>query len=253
MDVVVVVPTYNESQNLHRFVSALLSLRSIELRVLVVDDSSPDGTGQIAEELAQENAGKVFVFHRAEKRGLGTAYLDGFRQALNMKPAAIAQMDADFSHPPEMLIKFLDVLESCDLVIGSRYIPGGSVDRNWPYWRKSLSAFGNFYARKILRVPIYDLTSGFKVWRRETISSMPLERVRSNGYAFQIEMTYLAYKLGFSVKEAPFYFPDREQGRSKMSINIQLEAAIRVWQLLIEYRNLSGNEIARKEEDLPNE
>jgi len=239
MDMIVVVPTYNESQNLGRFVSALLSLQSIELRVLVVDDNSPDGTGQIAEELAQENTGKVSVLHRAEKQGLGTAYIAGFREALKMNPDAIAQMDADFSHPPEMLVKFLEVLENCDLVIGSRYIPGGSVDRNWPYWRKSLSAFGNYYARTILRMPIYDLTSGFKIWRRKTISAMPLERVRSNGYAFQIEMTYLAHKLGFSVKEAPFYFPDRVQGKSKMSFNIQLEAAIRVWQLLGEYRSIS--------------
>lgn len=219
-------------------VSALFALPLPCLSVLVVDDNSPDGTGQIAEGLSRASAGKVSVLHRPRKLGLGTAYIHGFCQALEAGAEAIAQMDADFSHPVEMLLSLVDLLQSCDVAMGSRYVPGGAVDERWPLWRRSLSAFGNLYARTILGLPVQDATGGFRVWRRETLQSMPLERVRSNGYAFQVEMAYLAHCLGYSFREAPFYFADRRWGHSKMSFRIQAEAAIRVWQMRYEYRNL---------------
>jgi dolichol-phosphate mannosyltransferase len=145
-------------------------------------------------------------------------------------------MDADFSHPPEMLERLLQALEKCDVALGSRYIPGGSVDEHWPLWRKGLSAFGNLYARTILRLPVRDATGGFKIWRQTTLVGMPLERIRSNGYAFQVEMAYVACRLGFTFREEPFYFADRRWGQSKMSLRIQRDRP--VWQMLYEYRDL---------------
>ena len=234
----VLIPTYNEAENLPKLISALFALPLDGLRILVVDDNSPDGTGKIADKLVKANPEKLSVIHRTGKLGLGTAYLTGFRYGLDKGAQAIAQMDADFSHPPEKLLTLMETLESCDLALGSRYVGGGAVDRHWPLWRKALSAFGNFYARTILNLPVKDATGGFKVWRRETLLGIPLERVRSNGYAFQVEMNYLAYRQGYSIKEVPFYFPDREWGSSKMSFHIQWEASVRVWQLLYEYRDL---------------
>jgi dolichol-phosphate mannosyltransferase len=235
----VVIPTYNEALNLPKLVDDLFTLPLEGLQVLIVDDNSPDGTGEVADNLKERYRGRLSVIHRQGKLGLGSAYLHGFRQALDSGTEAVAQMDADFSHPPEMLLTMMDTLSSCDVVVGSRYISGGSVDKKWPLWRKALSAFGNFYARTILWLPVRDVTSGFKVWRRDTLLGMPLQRVRSNGYAFQIEMTYLAHRLGYRVQEVPFYFPDREWGESKMSFRIQAEAALRVWQMRFEYRELS--------------
>jgi dolichol-phosphate mannosyltransferase len=147
-------------------------------------------------------------------------------------------MDADFSHPPGKLVDLLAAMESCDVALGSRYAPGGRVDDRWPLWRKGLSAFGNFYARTILGLPVRDVTGGFRIWSRQTLLAMPLEQVRSSGYAFQIEITYIAYRLGCRLKEVPIYFADRRWGRSKMSLQIQKEAAIRVWQMRSEYRHL---------------
>jgi len=230
-----VIPTYNEAKNLPRLVEVLYGLPLEGLNILVVDDNSPDGTGEIANQLSDRYKGKFSVIHRQGKLGLGSAYLCGFRYALGAGAQAVAQMDADFSHPPAMLLSLLNVLESCDVAIGSRYIPGGSVDKNWPLWRKALSAFGNYYARTILRIPLQDMTSGLKMWRRNTLLGMPLDRIRSNGYAFQIEMTYIAHCLGYRIREVPFYFPDREWGRSKMSFQIQVEAALRIWQLRLEH------------------
>jgi dolichol-phosphate mannosyltransferase len=232
----VVIPTYNEAENLPKLVSALFDLNISGLKVLVVDDNSPDGTGEISEDLARFYAGCVSVLHRPGKQGLGTAYIAGFRQALQSGADAIGQMDADFSHPPELLGTLLSALGSYDLALGSRYVPGGAVDRQWPLWRKSLSAFGNFYARTILRLPVRDVTGGYRIWRRAALEGLPLDRVRSNGYAFQVEMTYLAYRSGYSICEIPFYFADRRWGTSKMSVRIQREAAIRVWAILLEYR-----------------
>lgn len=238
MRLTVVIPTYNEAENLPRLVSALFALPIEDLRLLVVDDNSPDGSGQMAESLGQEHAGRVSVLHRPRKLGLGTAYIQGFQKALQDGAEAVAQMDADFSHPPEKLVDLLEAAQSCDVALGSRYVPGGSVDERWPVWRKALSSFGNLYARAILRFPIKDSTGGFKVWRRATLLGMPLERIKSNGYAFQVEMAYVAHKLGYTFKEVPIYFADRRWGQSKMSFHIQREAAIRVWQILFEYRLL---------------
>jgi dolichol-phosphate mannosyltransferase len=238
--ITLVTPTYNEADNLPRLIAALFDLPLSDLRILVVDDNSPDGTGRIADEYAAAHPGRISVVHRSGKLGLGTAYLEGFRQALANGAEAVGQMDADFSHPPEKVLELARALETCDLVIGSRYVPGGAVDERWPFWRKSLSAFGNFYARTILHLPIRDATGGFRLWRRDTLLNMPLDRVRSNGYAFQVEMAYLACRLGYSFQEIPIYFADRRWGESKMSLCIQKEAAVRVWQMLWDYRDLKA-------------
>lgn len=241
MRLTIVTPTYNEAENLPRLVSALFDLSLADLSLLVVDDNSPDGTGQIADSLAAAHPGRLSVLHRAGKLGLGTAYIQGFNLAIQDGAQAIAQMDADFSHPSELVPRLLDALQTCDVAMGSRYVPGGAVDERWPFWRRGLSAFGNIYARAILRLPVRDATGGFRIWRRETLLAMPLERVRSNGYAFQVEMAYIACLLGFSFQEIPFYFADRRWGQSKMSFRIQREAAVRVWQMLWEYRRLGQN------------
>ncbi len=236
MRITVVVPTYNEAENLPKLVSALFTL-PLDLRILVVDDNSPDGTGLIADKLAKQDP-RVRVIHRTGKEGLRSAYLTGFRIALDDGADAVAQMDADFSHDPAKVAEMASRLETCDLVIGSRYIPGGAVDEHWPLWRKSLSAFGNFYSRAILRLPQHDVTAGFRLWRREMLEGMPLQRVHSNGYVFQVEMAYLAYCLDYKIEEIPVYFPDRQKGKSKMSFAIQAEAALRVWVVWWSYRDL---------------
>jgi dolichol-phosphate mannosyltransferase len=235
--VTAVIPTYNEAENLPKLISALLSL-PLDLRVLVVDDHSPDGTGALADELAQKTMNRVGVLHRPGKGGLRSAYLNGFQKVLDQGAQAIVQMDADFSHDPQALPEMVRRLETHDLVLGSRYVPGGSVDVHWPIWRKGLSAFGNIYSRTILQMPVRDLTTGYRVWRRETLLRMPLERVQSSGYVFQVEMAYLAHCLGFSIYESPIYFSDRRLGKSKITFRIQSEAAVRVWQVWWGYRDL---------------
>lgn len=239
MQTTVIIPTYNEVENLPKLVQALFALPIEGIDVLVVDDNSPDGTGQVADQLALSYPGRLEVQHRLGKAGLRQAYISGFKQALASSCEAIIQMDGDFSHPPDLIPQMLAALEGVDIVLGSRYIPGGSVDHHWPLWRKGLSAFGNFYARTILGMPIRDVTGGFRLWRREVLASLPLERIRSNGYAFLIELSYIAYRLGFTFREIPFYFADRRAGQSKMSLPIQREAALRVWQMRWEYRDLS--------------
>ena len=234
----IVIPTYNEAENLSRLISALLILELPGLRVMIVDDNSPDGTGEIADGLAAANQGRVSVVHRPGKGGLGRAYLHGFAAALAGDSTAVGQMDADFSHPAEKWPELAAALSGAEIVVGSRYVPGGSVDRNWPRWRKGLSAFGNFYARTILHLPLRDVTGGFRLYRRELLERMPLERVRSNGYVFQVEMAYLAHLCGAAFREVPIYFADRRWGVSKMSLRIQIEAALRVWQVKFEYRDL---------------
>lgn len=238
MQITVIVPTYNEAENLPRLASALFML-PLDLRLLVVDDASPDGTGRLAEELSTQYAGRVSVLHRPGKLGLRSAYLQGFQHALNNGAQAVAQMDADFSHDPQTLVQMADHLKDCDVVLGSRYIQGGRVDDRWPWWRKKLSAFGNFYARTILGVPLRDMTTGYRLWRREALLGLPLERIRSNGYVFLVEMAYIAYRLGYRIGETPIYFADRRWGQSKMSFRIQLEAALRVWQVKWSYRDLN--------------
>jgi len=225
----IVIPTYNEAENLPKLLTALFDLPMADLSVLVVDDNSSDGTGQIADEFALANPKHISVMHRAGKLGLGSAYIQGFIELLKGDSATIGQMDADLSHAPKKVLELAAALETCDVAVGSRYVPGGSLDKDWSFWRKWLSTFGNLYARIILRLPIHDTTGGFRLWRRETLEAMPLERVRSNGYIFQVEMAYIAHKLGFKFKEVPIYFGERRWGKSKMSFNIQKEAALRVW------------------------
>ena len=239
MLITIVIPTYNEAENLPRLVSALLALPLPDLRILVVDDNSPDGTGQLAEQLGQQHPGKISVIHRAGKMGLGTAYIAGFKQALADGAEAILQMDADFSHPVDKIPTMALALASHDIVIGSRYISGGSVDENWPLWRKFLSGFGNFYARTLLGLHIRDVTGGFRLWSAAALKAMPLDRVRSSGYVFQVEMGYVASRMGFTFAEIPIYFADRRWGKSKMNFRIQLEAALRTWSLLGMYRDLT--------------
>lgn len=243
MRLTIVIPTYNEAENLPRLAAALLALPLPDLTLLVADDNSPDGTGRIADELAAKNPGRFDVLHRSSKPGYGLATVAGFQRALAMGVEAIGTIDADFSHPPELLPSLVDRLQSCDIALGSRYIPGGGVDRNWPLWRKGLSRFGNFYARTILGLPVHDVTGGYRLYRREALATMPLERLRSNGYAFLVEALYVAHCLGFSFQEAPFYFSDRRFGQSKMSFRVQREAAVRVWQMRFEYRDLHSNSV----------
>lgn len=238
MKITLVVPTYNEAENLPKLVKELFELPLPDLNVLIVDDNSTDGTGQIADDLASAHPGHVTVMHRAGKLGLGSAYIQGFTRLLKGDSEAIGQMDADFSHQPKKVVELAKALKFCDMAVGSRYVPGGSLDEDWPFWRKWLSGFGNFYARIILNLPIRDTTGGFRLWRRETLAAMPLEQVRSNGYVFQVEMAYAAHKLGFKFKEIPIYFAERQFGTSKMSFKIQAEAALRVWVLLWQYRNM---------------
>ena len=237
MRITAVIPTYNEAENLPNLVSALFSL-PLDMSVLVVDDNSPDGTGHVADELSATHPGRVEVLHRPGKMGLRSAYLNGFQRVLAGDSQAIVQMDADFSHDPSALVKMANLLESSDVVLGSRYVMGGSVDMQWPVWRKGLSAFGNFYARTILGLPLHDVTTGYRMWRRATLQQIPFERIQSSGYVFLVEMAYLAHCLEFKIGESPIYFADRRWGKSKMSIKIQMEAAFRIWQVLWNYRDL---------------
>jgi len=237
MPITIVLPTYNEAENLPKLVSALLSM-PLDLSVLVVDDHSPDGTGEIADQLSDQHPGKVSVLHRAGKLGLRSAYMEGFRKAFAMGSEAVVQMDADFSHDPAVLGEMARRIASCDVVIGSRYVKGGSLDERWPAWRKMLSAFGNFYARTILNFPLRDVTTGYRMWRREVLQSMPLDRIRSNGYIFLVEMAYVAYLMKYKISEVPIHFADRRWGKSKMSLKIQLEAAVRIWDVWWHYRDL---------------
>jgi dolichol-phosphate mannosyltransferase len=240
LQITVILPTFNEAENLPRIVGELFKLPLPDLRLLVIDDNSPDHTGDIADELAGQNPNRLKVVHRRLKLGLGTAYITGFNLALKEGAEAIGTMDSDFSHPVDKLIPLAQALEDCDVAIGSRYVAGGKVDEAWPFWRKALSSFGNGYARTILRLPIRDVTGGFRLYRRKSIQTMPLERVRSNGYVFMVEIAYLAYILGLRFHEVPIYFADRRWGKSKMSLRIQLEAAVRVWQLLGMYHDIKG-------------
>ncbi len=240
MQLTIILPTYNEAENLPKIVFELLKLPLPNLNLMVIDDNSPDHTGDIADELASQNPGRLEVVHRRGKLGLGTAYITGFNLALKQGAEAIGQMDSDFSHPVDKLIPMVKALENCDIVIGSRYVAGGKVDEAWPIWRKALSRFGNSYARTILNLPIHDVTGGFRLYCRKSMQTLPLERVRSNGYVFQVEIAYLAHLLGLHFYEVPIYFADRRWGKSKMSLHIQLEAALRVWQLFGMYHDLKG-------------
>ncbi|HEX3041684.1 MAG TPA: polyprenol monophosphomannose synthase [Solirubrobacterales bacterium] len=230
-----VLPTYNEVENLEQLVAAALENLPDSARVLVVDDSSPDGTGRLADRLAAAED-RVEVLHRPRKEGLGPAYVAGFRRALEGGAARILEMDADFSHDPADLPRLLAATEEADVAIGSRYVEGGGVE-NWSLPRRWISRGGSSYARVVLGLPIRDLTGGFKCFRREVLEAMDLGAVSSRGYAFQVEMTYRALQHGFVVAEIPISFHERRAGASKMGRSIVLEAAWRVPQLRLERRS----------------
>jgi dolichol-phosphate mannosyltransferase len=222
----VIVPTYNERENIVPIVKSVLAVleqSTPDHTVLVVDDSSPDGTGELADALASEHA-HVEVLHRPQKRGLGPAYVAGFRLALDAGAELIVEMDADFSHDPTYVPTLLEAADDADLVLGSRYVPGGGV-RNWGRGRQIVSRAGCLYARAVLGVDVADLTGGFKCFRGAVLEAIDLDAVRSQGYAFQVELTYRALQMGFRVREVPIVFNDRRVGQSKMSRRIALEAA----------------------------
>jgi dolichol-phosphate mannosyltransferase len=225
----VIVPTYNERFNIARLIPAILA-QDPSLEVLVVDDGSPDGTGAIVDGIAANNP-RVNVIHRAGKLGLGTAYIAGFRWALERKYDLVFEMDADFSHNPERLPEFLEAIKDADLVLGSRYQNGHVNVVNWPMSRLFLSYAANVYARFVTGLPIFDTTGGFKCFRRNVLESLDLNSVKSNGYAFQIEMSFRAWKRGFRLFEIPIIFVDRTEGVSKMSKKIVREAVWMVWRL----------------------
>ena len=247
MRLAVVIPTYNEAANLPPMAAALFALGLPGLQLLVVDDNSPDGTGRVADELAAAyNAGsdpdwpRVRVLHRPGKGGLGTAYVAGMTLALEGGAEYVAQMDADFSHSPAYIPQMLGVLRAlgADVVVGSRYVPGGTLDEGWSWWRRFVSWWANIYSRLILGLRIRDMTAGFKLWSRRALLEIGLETIRSNGYSFQVEMAYLCERLGFRLIEIPIHFEDRRIGQSKLDMRVKLESAWRTWQVRWRYRNL---------------
>ncbi|KIQ67166.1 MULTISPECIES: polyprenol monophosphomannose synthase [Kitasatospora] len=231
--VVVVVPTYNERENLPVLVGRLGELGMPNLHVLVVDDNSPDGTGDVAEKLAAESGGTLTVLHRTDKDGLGRAYIAGMTQALENGADIVIQMDADLSHPHTAIPAMVEKLTTTDasVVLGSRYVPGGSTASEWPWHRKALSAWANFYVNAILRLKVKDATAGFKAWEAQALRRVDLQSVRSNGYSFQVEMNYRVVKRGMRIAEVPIRFEERVEGMSKMSLGVQLESAVAPWKL----------------------
>jgi dolichol-phosphate mannosyltransferase len=225
----VIVPTYNELENLPRKAPKVLA-QDDRIDLLVVDDASPDGTGALADQMAAADP-RIHVLHREAKRGLGRAYLAGFAWGLEREYALLFEMDADISHPPEALPKMIAAAEEYDVVIGSRYVDGRVTVSNWPMSRLLVSYFGSFYARTITRMPVRDATGGFNCWHREVLTGIRLDRVQSNGYAFQIELKFRAWAKGFSITEIPILFTERDSGESKMSKSIVREAVWRVWWL----------------------
>jgi dolichol-phosphate mannosyltransferase len=225
----VIIPTYNERENIERLIERVL-VQDGRIDVLVVDDGSPDGTGDVVETLAADNS-RVHVEHREKKMGLGTAYIHGFRWALARDYAYILEMDADFSHDPIHLPQFLSAAERADLVLGSRYQQGRVTVVNWPIARLILSYGANIYARRVTGLPLWDATGGFKCFRRAVLEAIDLDNVRSNGYAFQIEMSFRAWRKHFRIAEIPIVFVDRSEGTSKMSKSIVREAVWMVWRL----------------------
>jgi dolichol-phosphate mannosyltransferase len=224
----VLVPTYNERDNLRPLVTALLSIDG--LKVLVIDDNSPDGTADEGDALAAASAGRVTVMRRSGLRGLGRSYIDGMAAALRTDATHICQMDADFSHDPAELPRLLDASADADLVIGSRYIPGGAL-RHWPAHRVMLSTFANWYVRAITRLPVHDCTSGFRCWTRTLLTRLPLDRIVSDGYAFQVEMAWEAHTTGGRIVEVPITFVERREGQSKMSGRVIAESMVLPWRL----------------------
>ncbi len=230
--ILVIIPTYDEAENLPRIVPRVLE-QDDRIDVLVVDDASPDGTGAIADALAAEEP-RVHVLHRSGKQGLGRAYLAGFYYGLDEGYDILFEMDADFSHPPDALPTLISKLDEADVVIGSRYVDGRVTVSNWPMSRLLISYFGSRYARIITGMPVSDGTGGFNGWKRSVLEKVKLDRVRSNGYAFQIELKFRAWRAGFKLVESPILFTERDTGESKMSKRIVREAVWRVWWLRIQ-------------------
>lgn len=251
MKIWVVLPTYNEAENLPLMVHTLLHLKierqpqlatsshratpptcdCSSISTLVVDDNSPDGTGKLADRLALEHPAQLHVIHRPGKLGLGSAYLQGFTFALDHGADVVVEMDADFSHSPSDLPSMIALLKEYDVVVGSRWCPGGRLDEKWELWRYLLSKYANVYARLATGLHVRDTTAGFKVFRAEALRRVPYQRMRSNGYAFQIEMATACQRAGLRVTEFPIYFEERVRGRSKMTVGIILDAVWRVWQI----------------------
>jgi dolichol-phosphate mannosyltransferase len=229
LDIVVVTPTYNERENLPILAAGVLAHPGF--RLLVVDDGSPDGTGEVAEELARKHPGRVEVMHRTGPRGLGLSYIDGLRHALKSGADLVFQMDADLSHNPEYLPRMAEAAAQYDVVIGSRYLTGVSVV-NWPLHRIFLSAFANRYVRAVTRISVADCTSGYRCWRREALERLPLDTMVSNGYAFIVEMLYEASRRGCRIGEVPIIFVERRLGQSKVSGRVLAESLIVPWRLV---------------------
>jgi dolichol-phosphate mannosyltransferase len=228
----IVIPTYNEAENLPVMADALFALGVDDLGILVVDDGSPDGTGQVADRLQEQHPGRFHVMHRAGKQGLGTAYIQGFTRALEQGADRVIQMDADFSHAPQDVLRMLEAMDEYDVVVGSRYVKGGRTDENWGWGRWFLSWWANsVWVRLILGVHTKDATAGFKCWRADALRRLDLSSIYSNGYIFQVEMCYVAEKIGLRIKEIPIYFEDRRVGHSKMDMRVKVEAALRVFEI----------------------
>ncbi|HEX9109174.1 MAG TPA: polyprenol monophosphomannose synthase [Longimicrobiales bacterium] len=225
----VITPTYNERDNIPKLVPLVLA-QDPRIEILFIDDNSPDGTGALADEIAAAEP-RVHVLHRASKLGLGTAYLAGFKWGIERGYDSLLEMDADFSHDPSHLPQFLEAIQQYDVVIGSRYLDARVTVVNWPIKRLLLSYFANWYARQVTGLPVWDATAGFKCYRRQVLEALPLDRVESTGYAFQIEMKFRAWRRGFLLGEIPIVFVDRTLGESKMSRRIFREAVLKVWKL----------------------
>ena len=229
-DTLVIVPTFNERQNLPVLAAGLMQHRNIAM--MIVDDASPDGTGEIADALAREHAGRIEVVHRMDRPGLGRSYIDGIRRAVARPVAVVGQMDADLSHDPAQLPRLIAATEHADVVIGSRYVPGGAIV-NWPPRRRMLSRFANMYIRVVTRLNARDCTSGYRCWRRDVLASLPLDRFRSDGYSFLVEMLYVAASQGWRTAEVPITFVERRVGQSKLSAGVLLESMLTPWRLRI--------------------
>jgi dolichol-phosphate mannosyltransferase len=225
----VIVPTFNERENLPVLAAALMKYP--EVSMLVVDDRSPDGTGALADSLARDYPGRIQVMHRTERPGLGRSYIDGIRSVLDRPVDVICQMDSDLSHDPQHLRDLIAASEHADVVIGSRYVPGGAIV-NWPLRRKLLSRFANAYIRLVTRLTPHDCTSGYRCWRREALASLPLDRFGSNGYSFLVEMLFAAAAGGLTIAEVPITFVERRQGESKLSQAVLVESVITPWRLV---------------------
>jgi dolichol-phosphate mannosyltransferase len=228
MDAVVLIPTYNERDNIALLLPRVLAHPGF--RVVVIDDASPDGTGDVAEQVARTSQGRVEVLHRTSKDGLGRAYVAGMRHALRQAPDFICHMDADGSHDADDLPRLAAAAANADLAIGSRYVPGGALV-NWPWYRRALSAGANLYVRATIGLPVHDCTAGFRCWRRDLLATIDVETLKTNGYAFQVETLWRATAAGARITEVPIVFTERREGRSKMSARVMVEAAALPWRL----------------------